>query len=300
MLLSSFVVLTLYLFPALRNQHNRIIVNLSATNAVAAFFQLDLFNNARKILSSNVDLCFIGAIGNQFFFMASFFWTACLAWNIFVTIVYRSPKLTERFFMLYHLISWGVPMASVLLLLHWDEFERDQDATMTWCWVKAGPGQLVFYVTLLGIILFNIMLTSYTIYHVLRKYPTINRSATTAWCCKVSSYVMVFVLVRIWSILNRLVGYLSRRGGSGTAPDGSGSGYDGGGGGGGSEAGVADFATTFQQDLRFALILMHGVGSSSQGACLSLVFCKIEQLWPLYQARFLSRTRSHDIQASIA
>eukprot|EP01051_Picozoa_sp_SAG22_P015956 SAG22_NODE_2167_length_2905_cov_1.403778_4_plen_253_part_01 len=223
--LSSFVVFTLYLFPALRHEHNRIIVNLSTTNAVAAFFQLDFFNSSRKIFAKGaIDYCYVGAVGNQFFFMASFFWTACLAWNIFVTIVYRNHKLTERFFVLYHVLSWGVPLGSVLLLLHWDDFERNQDATMTWCWVKAGPGQLIFYVTLLVIIVFNMALISYTIYHVLRKYPTVNRAATSTWCCKVSSYVIVFIVVRVWSIINRLVVAITYRTAGGGGGGGAGSG----------------------------------------------------------------------------
>ena len=44
------------------NGHNRIIVNLSASNALAAFFQLYWF---LPIVEVKFDLCFIEAIGNQ-------------------------------------------------------------------------------------------------------------------------------------------------------------------------------------------------------------------------------------------
>jgi hypothetical protein len=71
--------------------------------------------------------------------MASFFWTACLATNIFVTIVYRNPEFTQKFFPVYHILSWGGPLASVLMLLRWNAFDRSEDDNPDlWCWVKPG------------------------------------------------------------------------------------------------------------------------------------------------------------------
>ena len=44
LLLSSFVVLTLFLFPALRRSGcNRLVVNLCIANALGSFFQLNVF-----------------------------------------------------------------------------------------------------------------------------------------------------------------------------------------------------------------------------------------------------------------
>ena len=37
----------------------------------------------------------------------------------------------------------------------------------------------------------------------LRKYPAANRRATIGWCGKISAYVVVFVVVRFSSLLNR-------------------------------------------------------------------------------------------------
>ena len=39
------------------------------------------------------------------------------------------------------------------------------------CWVRPGYGQLLFYATLLVVMLFNALMTGLTICHVLRKYP---------------------------------------------------------------------------------------------------------------------------------
>eukprot|EP01043_Picozoa_sp_COSAG02_P101275 COSAG02_NODE_37326_length_443_cov_0.988372_1_plen_126_part_10 len=88
-----FVVVTLFLFPALRSGHNRLVVNLCIANGLGSFSQLNVF----ELLSKQgwaPDLCRGEAIGNQFFFMASFFWTACLAWHIHRTIT--SEKTLTR------------------------------------------------------------------------------------------------------------------------------------------------------------------------------------------------------------
>jgi hypothetical protein len=50
--------------------------------------------------------------------------------------------------------------------------------------------------------------TAYTIFHVLRKYPVVNKAASWQWSTKVSSYVIVFILARVWSVINRGVLYI--------------------------------------------------------------------------------------------
>lgn len=193
--MSLFVVFTLFRFPALRSGHNRIVVNLCIANALGSFSQLNIF----KLVSDrdwSADLCTGEAIGNQFFFMASFFWTACLAWHVHRTIVNakvlgRNEPWTQ--FVWFHVISWGLPLASVIVLLVYDQFDKTYApdtpigrGQLNWCWVRPGvlPGQVIFYATLLLIMVFNTVLTLLTICHVLRKYPAANRRATIAWCGK--------------------------------------------------------------------------------------------------------------------
>ena len=69
--------------------------------------------------------------------------------------------------------------------------------------MRPGYGQLLFYATLLVVMLFNALMTGLTICHVLRKYPSASRHITVQWCTKVSAYVVVFSVVRISSLLNR-------------------------------------------------------------------------------------------------
>ena len=209
LLMCVFVVTTLFLFPALRSGHNRLIVNLCIANGLGSFSQLNVF----ELLSKQgwaPDLCRGEAIGNQFFFMASFFWTACLAWHIHRTITSGGPTRERwRNFVWFHVISWGCPLASVVVLLVLDQFDNVYEpdrpggaGQLAWCWVRPGvlPGQVIFYATLLVVMIFNTFMTGLTISHVLRKYPRANRSSTFSWCGKVSAYVVVFVVVRFSSL----------------------------------------------------------------------------------------------------
>ncbi len=205
-----FVVVTLFLFPALRSGHNRLVVNLCIANGLGSLSQLNVF----ELLSKQgwaPDLCRGEAIGNQFFFMASFFWTACLAWHIHRTITSENTLARDRLthFIWFHIISWGCPLASVVVLLVLDQFDSVYEpdkpgggGQLAWCWVRPGvlPGQVIFYATLLVVMIFNTVMTVLTITHVLRKYPKANRSTTFSWCGKVSAYVVVFVVVRFSSL----------------------------------------------------------------------------------------------------
>ena len=67
-------------------------------------------------------------MGNQFFFLASFFWVACIAWHIHSTIVAQRHADPQRpapclQFLRFHCISWGLPLASVVVLAVIDEPE---------------------------------------------------------------------------------------------------------------------------------------------------------------------------------
>lgn len=268
-MLSLFVVVTFFLFPGLKERHpnNRIICNLAIANTFAAVFQFDFFDASEQAWPP-IDMCLVEAIGNQFFYMASFFWTGCLALNIYIVIV-RGSRDTGRYMKWYHLLSWSLPGISVGVLAYYDQFDtwKRDDPLATWCWVKPGPGQLIFYVALLLVIVLGVVTTVLTVAHVLRKqqHNTVNRASTYYWVGKVSAYIVVFILVRMWSIINRANAWLLSRGDGGPTED---------------------------SDALFVLYLLHSIGSASQGWALSLVFCVNENILRVYEARCCTRRSS--------
>eukprot|EP01044_Picomonas_judraskeda_P035249 COSAG03_NODE_14991_length_444_cov_1.252174_1_plen_92_part_00 len=52
LLMCAFVVLTLFLFPALRSGHNRLVVNLCIANGLGSFSQLNVFALVSRQVSS--------------------------------------------------------------------------------------------------------------------------------------------------------------------------------------------------------------------------------------------------------
>ena len=223
-LCSALVVLTLYQFPRLRaTGHNRIIVSLSTSNCLAAFFQVHLFRlSAKKVpwFGTRVDLCQVEAVGNQYFFVASFLWVGCLAYHINTTVRtagMEQPKDppqadSSRTFVWMHLFAWGTPAIPVVVLWFFDQFDSFDSAVgslspsgLAWCWVKPGLGQLFFYGALLGVIFLCCTLTTMTICHTKRQFGRLDPHGMhrRRYVWKVSAYVLVFMFSRMWSIINR-------------------------------------------------------------------------------------------------
>ena len=84
-------------------------------------------------------------MGNQFFFLASFFWVACIAWHIHSTIVAQRHADPQRpapclQFLRFHCISWGLPLVSVIVLAVIDEPEFGTLGPLAGCFLALGSG----------------------------------------------------------------------------------------------------------------------------------------------------------------
>ena len=281
-LCSALVVFMLYEFPRLRaTGHNRIIVSLATSNCLAAFFQLHFLRLSVRHLpwiGTRLDLCRVEAIGNQYFFVASFLCVGCLAYHINMTVRSAGGSQdpakvdTSRIFIWMHLFVWSVPLAPVILLWHFDQFDSFSGGKvgelspsgLAWCWIKPGLGQLTFYATLLGVIFWCCALTAMTIVYAKRRYGRLDPGGVhlRRYTWKVSVYVFVFIFARIWSIANRGVqlGLAAREDRGGESP-------------------YKPPSVEHADAMWFALYLMHSVGSSSQGLALALVFLHNESVY---------------------
>ena len=104
----------------------------------------------------------------QFFYLASYLWTACFAFHLNQLIV-KNRGDAERHEMYYHLVSWGAPGLICLYLLVRQQMGSNEMgvADRPWCWIttwgdewawdNAGVIQqfAFFYVPLLIIFVYN-------------------------------------------------------------------------------------------------------------------------------------------------
>jgi len=103
-------VLTFLTFPEMRTYPIKLIVFLCISLFFAQLFFWLSFSAYDSIM------CIPCAMILHYFFLASFFWTFCVAFNFYEMIVRRNRD-AESLERIYHLVCWGAPLlASVIIL----------------------------------------------------------------------------------------------------------------------------------------------------------------------------------------
>eukprot|EP01006_Ploeotia_vitrea_P040811 TRINITY_DN66462_c7_g1_i1.p1 TRINITY_DN66462_c7_g1~~TRINITY_DN66462_c7_g1_i1.p1 ORF type:complete len:285 (-),score=121.11 TRINITY_DN66462_c7_g1_i1:715-1569(-) len=190
-----FITLSYVVFPSLRSFPYKIIVFLGLA---------DFFNALSYLIGLNSELCQLQAAMSQFFAVATFFWTACFAYNIVQVLVYQHMDVSRNE-PYYHMVSWGVPAVLLVINLALDSFGDG----VVWCWISADHPYLrflTFYLPLLAIVCFNAVV-----------YVVVSRSLRGdlkrgAVKRRLNHYLFVFLLVRLWSVVNRFQNFLDPNG----------------------------------------------------------------------------------------
>jgi len=137
-------------------------------------------------------------------------------------------RSARGFSMTYHAIAWGAALASVSVLWAAKQLQTELHAGDLWCWVEPGVWRMVvFYIPLLLFVLLNlgvyiaITVTVYRKYHAVVvggssveeqpraafvRQPTTRlqfAKQTAGWAFRASLYLIVFVISRSGSLLNR-------------------------------------------------------------------------------------------------
>jgi len=213
---SIFIIVSYCLFRRSRKFSRRLLMYLTVSDLFASIGWL--FSGFEKILNAKHPgtLCVIQGYLLQFFYLASFLWTACFAWHLFQLIWLknrRAYKLEWR----YHLLSWGVPGAICLYFFIRQEFFHEPGMGGTkdrpWCWISSNnPNDkfeweqfVFFYFPLLAILLFNLF-----IYVLLLKRLRHNLSGMELKIRqRLLLYVGVFIFLSGWGLANRVYQFVS-------------------------------------------------------------------------------------------
>lgn len=156
----------------------------------------------------------------QFFFLASFFWTLCFAVNNYLSVVRREAALF-KFEPLYHTLSWGAPALLTLSV----ELAGGFGQTDLWCWIRLEENTLrwlTFYGPLLAVMLSVVVLGALSFCalsrHRQREWQARQASgdneqrSTTSGLVQIElmGYLVVFLLIRIPSLVHRVCELLGR------------------------------------------------------------------------------------------
>jgi hypothetical protein len=111
-------VVTFLIFNEMRTYPIKLVVYLCMT-----IFFAQLFFYLTFYLYDTI-MCIPCAMILHYFFLSTFFWTFCVAFNFYQMIVRRNRNADslEKF---YHLVSWTVPMIVVVIVVAKESYERN-------------------------------------------------------------------------------------------------------------------------------------------------------------------------------
>lgn len=159
------------------------------------------------------------ALTLQYFYLASYLWTACFAFHLYQIIVKRN-EYPEAFLRVYRGIGWGLPglVLVYLVLRQLTGHLGVGGADRRWCWIavhsthedsgedplvwrREGAIQqlLLFYIPVLCVFIFNV-----SVYHSILKFLHMD-PMTSRFRDKVKLYLGIFFVCSIWGLFNRLV-----------------------------------------------------------------------------------------------
>ncbi|KAA8491076.1 G-protein coupled receptor 1 [Porphyridium purpureum] len=270
-MLASLVVIVLHaVFRRPKRQFNDPVLWLSVCTFFIPLFALAMSTRAWPWW------CLLEAVGNQFFSFASFVWVTCIGHQLYHVAVHdrELSELADSYAIVYHLLSWGLSLASVVVLGVAHQLETHIAPGDLWCWVHAGPWRfIVFYIPLLVFVALNLGLYLYitiTVYFKYREILGVNLPAsravltqraspmqfakqTLSWAFRASLYLIVFVVTRMGSLINRFweLAHPGRK--------------------------------------SFALILVHICTQGLQGFLYACIYIYNESVWKRWKARDTSR-----------
>jgi len=166
--------------------------------------------------------CSIEAAGNQFFYLSSFVWVTCIAHQLYTVFVRNNSRASGEHSLLYHCLGWGFPAFTVIILLLSGKLDSSVSGSSSyeWCWITENSWRFaLFYVPLFVMLSINIVVYIVIVVIVYKRYrsmlglkkslyPAATTRSTFArqtifWALRVSLYLMVFIVTRIGSLINR-------------------------------------------------------------------------------------------------
>lgn len=255
---SSLVIFTYIIWSDLRTTPRKLLVYLSVSDWLSAVSYA--FGVWSVFRSDSAECVAQGAI-STFANTSSFFWTVAIAVYLYVFIVRSSQRLADSLVLVFHLVSWGVPLAITVAAVSLNKIGYDaSEVSVGWCWVRINAADRVLWMLLTGKIWeFLAYLTLPVLYILIKRHIHIahaalseyrpilaNRPPTHSFSSmadvKLTLIPIIFIVLRIWSTVRFILL-------------------------------LADSQVRYNP----ALVTLHGIGNTSQGAANCVMFVLFTQ-----------------------
>lgn len=206
---SSFIVFSFVFFPRLRTFSFKLIAFLSICDFFSSLsYVIGMVGHVQSgtpCHSNPSFACFFSAHLSQFFNVATFLWVAVIGFNIYQVMVKNkgnSSRTVEQYEIKYHMFVWSVSLTLMLIPSLNSAFED----TGLWCWISPRFPMLQFmcyYLILLLVFIANSVVLL-LVWISLRNDGAGTSNVITE---RLLSFLIVFFLVRCWSVFYRLNEY---------------------------------------------------------------------------------------------
>ncbi|TDH67680.1 hypothetical protein CCR75_004813 [Bremia lactucae] len=220
----SFLLLTWKNAEAPNYVSRRIVTSLGFAGlaTAVAFAMSPIVNGLDQQHQKHEGWCYVQALTLQYFYLASYLWTACFAFHLYQIIVKRN-EYPEKLLRVYRGLGWGLPglILVYLVLRQLTGHVGVGRADRPWCWIAVhstamdtGDDPLVwqregaltqfalFYAPVLCVFVFNV-----NMYHSILKYLHMDPMASR-FRRKVTLYLGILLLCSSWGLVNRLLQFL--------------------------------------------------------------------------------------------
>ncbi|XP_069545167.1 G-protein coupled receptor 157 [Brachyistius frenatus] len=211
---SSLIILTYILWSDLRTTPRKLLVYLSVSDWLSAVSYA--FGVWRVFRSDSAECIAQGSI-STFANTSSFFWTVAIAVYLYIFIVKSSQRVADSLVLLFHLVSWGVPLAITVVAVCLNKIGYDaSEVSVGWCWVSIYAPDRILWMLLTGKIWeFLAYLTLPVLYILIKRHIHNAHAALSEYRpllangppsnsfsmadMKLTLIPIIFIILRIWS-----------------------------------------------------------------------------------------------------
>ncbi|KAF3696785.1 G-protein coupled receptor 157 [Channa argus] len=212
---SSLVILTYIIWPDLRTTPRKLLVYLSVSDWLSA---VSYAFGVWKVFKTDSVECIVQGAISTFANTSSFFWTVAIAVYLYVFIVRSSQRLADRLVLMFHLVSWGIPLVITVAAVSLKKIGYDaSEVSVGWCWVRIHAHDRFLWMLLTGKIWeFLAYITLPVLYILIKRHIHIAHDALSEYRpilanrplsqsfssmadMKLTLIPIVFIILRIWS-----------------------------------------------------------------------------------------------------
>lgn len=213
---SLFIILSYYKFKELRDHLLKCVLFISISDLiyttvffVCYFLRLDTDKSGQEVMTP---ICWFEATFLEQFIIASWFWPACFAFQLYQHIVRNTKIVRFRFF---HLICWGIPTICNIVLISKQAFGPPKTG-LGWCWIKyqLSAYEFIFGYGILGVLLvFEAVLYIAIVVHIRRQLMAFSLlpgsrvmvvNQLEGQATRLTWYLLVPLLCWSWGLSNRI------------------------------------------------------------------------------------------------